>query len=1630
MTARKPFFLRAIALVTAVLLIITGIMNYSFAHDEGDNALVLNENENITDFYVIIKDSNGKGVITGRKQNTHLKADEKDPMRAEDVTSVSLIFKWKAQKFTDQQIKKLQETDGLIKYHIGEIKGFDVVGIGSDKNHPAVSNNDDYNASYWIEGEHLYIRLDAGAYDRSNHYGGFTFAGELDLQKIDNNKGKLQIGQNIEYQFDTSSQLGIFSDKSAVGYVQWDNNEKCYYQEFQVVVGSTKGSARDVYLEEYLTDWFDGIYDVKIKKGGTDTSYNNGAFIPKADPIVIKIGDTPENKNSWRDYNQTITVTYRAKLNAKVDKNELLKYNNYGYGEDGKNTVKAKSDVDNVESGASAWIYVPTPVVNKTGTLSPDGQSITWRITVKPTDMFGNDFTLSDKFGENTYYINMEEYYKCFQYNGALALDKSAIRRENGEYYIEFTTPLQNLDYLKENITITNTLTVQFKNVDEIERSASVTIYVPKPKSDFTKTLTGYQLYDSEKGIDTNTFTWNIDYTVPEDVRESNKLKNECLYIYDLLEENAVVSKNKENIKITDGEGEDIDFDIDFNGAPKSYEFAVFIKDPVKYIGQTIHITYQSEIGGNKSVSYVKNTVVRFPNQETTFFDQYFPTYTTHKAVSQSTEKDCVADWVVYIKSNVGYQPGDEVEITDILPEGLTLVEDSVYAGYKWGDWGNFDSFTDSNGEILDSGMFYTSSSSAEGGRKYTFSFTVPDGWDKGKIDDKTVYLAVKYKTKLADADTYTKVASGTITAFTNYASATVTRDEPKKADPGEETFIPNLNKNGELLSKIADLTGITIPDYAANSSDIPDIPYVITVNSERAKLSVSDNENITLADTMEKHISLSEKKPVTVTKVNADGTTEVVENCWEYNEALKKLTFTLKDETKYIIKYYVAVNFPTKEEDDLGLWERADYYNTAKLIIDGRDSFTSVEQAGWVKAIQRGFYDSNNNVKYKYADLSITKTWADTSDYAHDIEFKLTWKKYSYNGDVFEKSGEKEAFNIRTDENGHTFTIKGLPAEETDSNGTRLSYYVYTLKETAVDGNSLEGVYDADYGSDGVVINCKNLDFNSDTNTAEISKKIVNTYKVTGNDPQVPDSGGDNNDDNTITITLNKVWNDGDSQDHPEITFKLERKTEDTEFALVEGVKPSQNDNTYIFADLPKSDDKGKVYTYRVTEEILTSEFKDSYTAAYNPSNLVSGADGNITVTNTPTGTTDSGEETDPGTPELTIVKTQSVNGEQPSDKQKVQPGDAVTYCIKITNTGTAAAKNVVVTDDIPNGNPGDVALELGPIGGDCTSYVDGNKVVWKISELGIGASAEVSFTVTVPEVDKDTIWKNIAMVSFENNPKNPDPPTDSDDPHKGRMQVLSNEVEIGEFPEPSTSGTPDLTVEKTQSVNSNAKTKEKQTVKPGDAVTYYIKITNKGTAAAKDVVVTDDIPNGLTLSSIGSSGSRLADGRTIEWNIGEIETGDENAVTVSFTVTVPRVDVATTWTNIAKVSFGNNAGIFSNRVEIEGKPDAKPSPAPPATSNDNFNIDDDGLPRGDQDLSDGNDNFNIDDDGLPRGDQNLPDGNDYFNIGDDGLPRGDHNLPTGVVLGGSAFIAVGTLILSAVALSAGKLKRSKKNK
>lgn len=256
---------------------------------------------------------------------------------------------------------------------------------------------------------------------------------------------------------------------------------------------------------------------------------------------------------------------------------------------------------------------------------------------------------------------------------------------------------------------------------------------------------------------------------------------------------------------------------------------------------------------------------------------------------------------------------------------------------------------------------------------------------------------------------------------------------------------------------------------------------------------------------------------------------------------------------------------------------------------------------------------------------------------------------------------------------------------------------------------------------------------------------------------------------------------------------------------------------------------------------------------------------------------------------PELEIIKRQAKNdGSLTQGLIQANAGDTITYAIEVTNTGTGPAQNIVVEDIVPEG------LEL--VNGSISDQGQnrGGKITWNMASLEAGKAKTFTFKVKIPSVKEYTLWANVATVS------------DEDDPDPKPTPPVEVETEA-----------PHLTVEKSQKRNEGNRTKDKLSVVGKDRVTYFIKVTNDGQADAKDVVVSDVVPEGLILVDGSVSDSGLVEKGVISWQLGTLAAGASR--TVSFAVDVPESEGV--WKNIAEAieSTHPKEPTPSNEVEID---------------------------------------------------------------------------------------------------------------
>lgn len=189
-------------------------------------------------------------------------------------------------------------------------------------------------------------------------------------------------------------------------------------------------------------------------------------------------------------------------------------------------------------------------------------------------------------------------------------------------------------------------------------------------------------------------------------------------------------------------------------------------------------------------------------------------------------------------------------------------------------------------------------------------------------------------------------------------------------------------------------------------------------------------------------------------------------------------------------------------------------------------------------------------------------------------------------------------------------------------------------------------------------------------------------------------------------------------------------------------------------------------------------------------------------------------------GKPQLAITKT---------GPETAQVGGEISYSVTVKNTGSSTAKNVVVTDPIPEG--------LIHSGGE-------KELSFNVGDLAPGASK------TIPVVLKADRRGKVCNVATAN----------SGNAGKVSAEACTTIVQPG------------LNI---------TKTGDKQQYL-GKNASYEIVVSNTGDTVLNSVVVTDNAPSGTTI--VSADGASVS-GNTATWNVGSLKSGEKKSFKVLLT-------------------------------------------------------------------------------------------------------------------------------------------------
>ena len=185
---------------------------------------------------------------------------------------------------------------------------------------------------------------------------------------------------------------------------------------------------------------------------------------------------------------------------------------------------------------------------------------------------------------------------------------------------------------------------------------------------------------------------------------------------------------------------------------------------------------------------------------------------------------------------------------------------------------------------------------------------------------------------------------------------------------------------------------------------------------------------------------------------------------------------------------------------------------------------------------------------------------------------------------------------------------------------------------------------------------------------------------------------------------------------------------------------------------------------------------------------------------------------------------------------------GSNVIFTIKATNSGPGDATGVIVTDELPTGYK---FVSASP------SIGTWNSRTWSIGNLANGASETLSITATV-----NSSGNYINTAKIKGTETDPDPTDNEDD-----TTVTPGNVA-------------DLSI---------LKTVDNPKPNVGTNVVFTIKVTNKGSADATGVNVTDNLPTGYTFVSASPS---IGTWFSPVWSIGNIAKGASETLLITATV------------------------------------------------------------------------------------------------------------------------------------------------
>jgi uncharacterized repeat protein (TIGR01451 family)/fimbrial isopeptide formation D2 family protein/LPXTG-motif cell wall-anchored protein len=243
--------------------------------------------------------------------------------------------------------------------------------------------------------------------------------------------------------------------------------------------------------------------------------------------------------------------------------------------------------------------------------------------------------------------------------------------------------------------------------------------------------------------------------------------------------------------------------------------------------------------------------------------------------------------------------------------------------------------------------------------------------------------------------------------------------------------------------------------------------------------------------------------------------------------------------------------------------------------------------------------------------------------------------------------------------------------------------------------------------------------------------------------------------------------------------------------------------------------------------------------------------------------------------------------------------PGEPVTYLVTVANTGTADARSVTVTDEVPDYLTYTTFESVtGTWNRTSTTAGAGDDQAFALTGLLTpGTSAALRVTLAIdPEYDEPVVnWVQAGAVNATNTPRDSD---GSDATRSANLALVKSHT---------------------------------GTAVAGSTLPYRLQVTNEGPSfSSGPIVITDILPTGFgyqagsaTVSIAGGTATAIApvvDGQTLTWTLGTVDgfaLANGAGITVDFTATIAADVPEGTYTNLGSVSGPDDTDPADNTDE-----------------------------------------------------------------------------------------------------------------